>query len=257
VDSGEPAFLFGPALNAGGDWVFAGLKPAAGTSAGAVLLSSDPLSLGADPGTFKGDPAVCGADCGKVLVVGGDIDPPISFPAQVLGSAALYTPEPPPPAAGAGPGPGPGAGGIPGIPTPATPGGPPGSTPGPSGRLPRPTCRGCASAGDAGCAGAGRSFSSAGRCGCRRASRPPSAHRCAAGRSRWPCAVGAGPAGRRPSGCATTARSRRPFRCRRASWGARGATTSACASTATPISMLAHRPPTSARRPSARSRLGD
>ena len=137
VDSGEPAFLFGPALNAAGDWVFAGLKPAAGTSAGAVLLSSDPLSLGADPGTFKGDPAVCGADCGKVLVVGGDIDPPISFPAQVLGSAQLFTPEPPPAAAGAGPGPGPGSGGIPGIPTPGTPGGPPGSTPGPSGRLPR------------------------------------------------------------------------------------------------------------------------
>ncbi len=138
LDSGEPAFLFGPALNGGaGDWVFAGLKPAAAISAGAALLSSDPLSLGADPGTFKADPAVCGANCGKVLVVGGNIDPPFLFPGQVLGSAALFTPEPSPPAGGAGPGPGPGSGGIPGIPTPGTPGGPPGSTPGSSGRLPR------------------------------------------------------------------------------------------------------------------------
>jgi len=136
--SGEPAFLFDPALNSGGgDWVFAGLKPAVRQTAGAVLLSSDPLSLGADPSTFKGDSAVCGGNCGKVLVVGGDTD--LLTGSQALGSAALYTAEPPPAAAGGGggPAPGPGSGVIPGIPTPGTPGGPPGSTLGPSVRLPR------------------------------------------------------------------------------------------------------------------------
>lgn len=50
----------------------------------AVLLSSD-------ANAFEADPAVCGTNCGKVLVVGGELES-----GQRLASAELYTPLPPP-----------------------------------------------------------------------------------------------------------------------------------------------------------------
>jgi hypothetical protein len=101
LPSGEPGYLFDPTLRGGqGDWVFAGLKPLHANTTGAVLLSSDPLGLGADPNTFKGDPAACGSNCGKALVVGADLGG--GFPPAILGSAELFTAEPRPAAGGNG-----------------------------------------------------------------------------------------------------------------------------------------------------------
>jgi len=73
--------LFDPATN---KWGSAGLLNVSRGSGHPQSSSYDTVVLSSDPRKFAADPAVCGDDCGKVLVVGNNDDR----------SAELYTPEP-------------------------------------------------------------------------------------------------------------------------------------------------------------------